>query len=195
MINASSVKASSVTSTILNDDVPPNRYPIAVNDGATIAVYQSVNLNVLVNGIDPDDSLTLSIVTNPSNESAIINNNTLNNPKNDFIAYTSVAGYCRNDRFKYHEKDGKDGTAIATVNIAVAGENLISTTRNDSALVGTDRANTIDGTGNDHITGKQDDDSLTGCGGQDRFVYLGNGIETIIDLGGVGKEENPAAGI
>jgi hypothetical protein len=197
--------ASSVTGTVLNDDFPPvNRDPVAVNDSATVTAYQSVKVNVLANDSDPDgDLLTLSVKTNPSHGTAIANtNNTPNDLTDDFITYIPNAGYCGLDSFTYQIADGKEGTAIATVNVTVTGANLTGTPGNDNginnpALVGTNCADTIDGkTGNDRITGKPGNDSLTGGGGQDQFIYnRGDGKDLITDFGGVGKSDNPSAAI
>ncbi|MEH1938967.1 MAG: calcium-binding protein [Nostoc sp.] len=74
--------------------------------------------------------------------------------------------------------------------------NIIGTNGNDT-LLGTNSADTIKGlAGNDTITAKEGNDTLTGGGGKDKFVYnLGNGIDTIIDFGGVGKGTNPTAAV
>lgn len=192
-----SLNARSVTGVILNDDFPPvNRDPVAANDSATVAAYQSVNVNVLANDSDPDgDPLTLSVANNPSNGTAIANNNnTPNNISDDFITYTPTPGYAGSDRFTYQIADGRGGTAIATVNIMVTGANLVGTPGKDT-LIGTDAVDTIDGkAGNDQITGKKADDLLTGGGRQDRFIYnLGDGRDTITDFGGFGQGSNPSA--
>lgn len=196
-----SPSASSITNTIFNDDDAANRDPIAVNDGATVAAYESVNVNVLANDTDPDgDPLVLSVVTNPNHGTAIANDNgTPDDRTDDFITYTPTPGYCGSDRFTYQIDDGKGGTAIATVDLTITGANLIGTAENDNgidnpALVGTNCADTIDGkTGNDQITGRQGNDTLTGGGGQDQFIYSqGDGRDLITDFGGVGKVDNPS---
>lgn len=193
--------ANSVTSTIVNDDLPPNRNPIALNDSVTVAAYESVNVNVLANDSDLDgDPLILSIVTNPTNGTAIANDNgTPSDRTDDFITYTPTPGYCGSDRFTYQIDDGKGGTAIATANLTVTGANLVGTSGNDNgidnpALFGTNCTDTIDGkAGNDQITGKQGNDSLTGGGGQDQFIYTrSDGRDLITDFGGVGKTDNPS---
>ncbi|BAY77908.1 hemolysin-type calcium-binding region [Nostoc linckia NIES-25] len=74
--------------------------------------------------------------------------------------------------------------------------NITGTNGNDT-LLGTTSADTINGKlGNDTITGNKGNDTLTGGGGKDRFVYnLGDGIDTIIGFGGIGKGTNPTAGV
>jgi hypothetical protein len=194
--------ANSVTSKIFNDDLPPNRSPIALNDSVTVAAYQSVNVSVLANDSDLDgDPLILTIVANPTHGTAIANDNgTPSDRTDDFITYTPTPGYCGSDRFTYQVDDGKGGTAIATVDLTITGANLTGTAENDNgidnpALVGTNCADTIDGkTGNDQITGKQGNDTLTGGGGQDQFIYSqGDGRDLITDFRGVGKVDNPSA--
>ncbi|NJN90641.1 MAG: cadherin-like domain-containing protein [Leptolyngbyaceae cyanobacterium SL_5_14] len=196
--------ASSMVSTIVNDDLLVNRNPVAVNDSATVASYQSVNINVLTNDTDLDgDPLTLSVLNSPSNGTAIANSNgTPTNLTDDFITYTPTPGYCGPDSFTYQIEDGKGGTAIATVNVTVTGANLTGTPENDNdisnpALVGTHCVDTIDGkAGSDRITGKPGNDTLTGGGGQDQFIYSrGDGRDLITDFGGVGRLDNPSAAI
>ncbi|MDZ8108042.1 MAG: calcium-binding protein [Nostoc sp. DedQUE12a] len=65
--------------------------------------------------------------------------------------------------------------------------NIIGIIGNDT-LLGTSSADTING--------KPLNDTLTGGGGKDIFVYdLYDGIDTITDFGGVGKGTNPTAGV
>ncbi|HEY9647031.1 MAG TPA: choice-of-anchor Q domain-containing protein [Chroococcidiopsis sp.] len=184
--------ANSVTGIILNDDA--NLAPIAVNDAATVAAYQSININVLANDSDRNgDVLSFGIVTDPDKGTAIVNDNgTPDNPNDDFITYTPVPGFCGEDSLTYLLKDGQGGSAIATVSITVTGANLVGTAESD-VLKGTACADTIDGkAGSDRITGNQDDDQLKGGGGQDRFIYnLGDGTDTITDFGGVGRQGRP----
>ncbi|WP_267871015.1 calcium-binding protein [Nostoc sp. XA010] len=75
--------------------------------------------------------------------------------------------------------------------------NIIGIKGNDT-LVGTNSADTIDGNGNDSVD--QDNDSLTGGGGNDKFVYNLNyysnsNTDTISDFGGVGKGITPSAAV
>ncbi|WP_442949733.1 calcium-binding protein [Nostoc sp.] len=64
--------------------------------------------------------------------------------------------------------------------------------------MGTNSADTIDGNGNDSFD--RDNDSLTGGGGKDKFVYNLNyysssNTDTITDFGGVGKGVTPSAAV
>ncbi|MBD2520401.1 calcium-binding protein [Nostoc sp. FACHB-973] len=58
-------------------------------------------------------------------------------------------------------------------------------------------ANIIGSNGNDTLQGTSDDDTLTGGGGNDKFVYNSEsyGIDVITDFGGVGKGRNPTAAV
>ncbi|MEH2058871.1 MAG: hypothetical protein V7K97_22490 [Nostoc sp.] len=69
-----------------------------------------------------------------------------------------------------------------------------STPRN---LTGTPNADTLFGTpSNNIIDGLTGDDTLTGNGGQDKFIIRsGDGNDTITDFGGVGKGSNPSAAV
>ncbi|MEH1950505.1 MAG: calcium-binding protein [Nostoc sp.] len=80
--------------------------------------------------------------------------------------------------------------------------NIIGTNGNDT-LLGTNGADTINGkAGNDTITASND--TLTGGGGKDKFVYnftydeyynLISNTDTITDFGGVGKGVTPSAAV
>nr|WP_267921671.1 calcium-binding protein [Nostoc favosum] len=75
--------------------------------------------------------------------------------------------------------------------------NIIGINGNDT-LLGTNSADTINGNGNDSFD--QDNDSLTGGGGKDKFVYNLNyysssNTDTITDFGGVGKGVTPSAAV
>ncbi|AUB35834.1 Ca2+-binding protein, RTX toxin-related [Nostoc flagelliforme CCNUN1] len=75
--------------------------------------------------------------------------------------------------------------------------NIIGINGNDT-LLGTNSADTINGNGNDSFD--QDNDSLTGGGGKDKFVYNLNyysssNTDTITDFGGVGQGITPSAAV
>ncbi|MBE9165386.1 tandem-95 repeat protein [Tychonema sp. LEGE 06208] len=97
-----------------------NQLPVANND-STIVGQNPVNIDVLSNDTDPDgDSLILNIVTNPVNGTVVVNqNNTPDNPKDDFITYTPNIQFNNNvgDSFSYQVSDGQGGTATANVKL------------------------------------------------------------------------------
>ncbi len=66
-----------------------------------------------------------------------------------------------------------------------------------SSSTGTPGADTLVGTiSNNIIDGKAGNDTLTGNGGQDKFVIrFGDGNDIITDFGGVGKSSNPSAAV
>lgn len=185
---------SAVESLIQNDDIQP--LPIANADSATVAAFSTTNIDVLANDSDPSGSpLSFKLASKPLNGTAAINHNgTPNNFADDLITYSPNPGYCGSDSFTYSISNAQGGSATATVNLTVTGGNLNGTAGNDdgvsnSALIGTNCADSIDGkSGDDLITGRQGNDSLKGGGGRDRFVYgLGDGADTITDFGGVGN--------
>jgi Bacterial Ig domain/RTX calcium-binding nonapeptide repeat (4 copies) len=100
-----------------------NQSPVANND-STIVGKNPVNIDVLSNDIDPDgDPLTLNIVTNPVNGTVVVNqNNTPDNPKDDFITYTPNLQFNNNvgDSFSYQVSDGQGGTATANVKLTLS---------------------------------------------------------------------------
>jgi len=90
-----------------------NQAPTAANDQATTKPGVAVTINVTANDSDPNgDSLTVAIVTQPSNGTATVSNNQ--------IVYTSNVGFTGNDSFTYQVSDGKGGAATATVTVTVS---------------------------------------------------------------------------
>lgn len=90
-----------------------NRPPVANND--TFATDRDTTLtgNVLANDTDPDgDTLTAFVVTQPSHGSLNLNTN-------GNFTYQPNQGYVGTDSFIYQARDGRGGTANATVNITV----------------------------------------------------------------------------
>ncbi|MEG4871717.1 Ig-like domain-containing protein, partial [Microcoleus sp. F10-B6] len=97
-----------------------NQSPVAANDSAIADRKNPVNINVLSNDTDPDgDPLTIGIVTNPVNGKAVVNNNnTPDNPNDDFITYTPNLGFNGGtESFSYQVSDGQGATATANVNL------------------------------------------------------------------------------
>ncbi|WP_392536135.1 hypothetical protein [Nostoc sp. C117] len=78
--------------------------------------------------------------------------------------------------------------------VVFGGKNIGSGSIN---LTGTPSADTLVGTiGNNIIDGKAANDTLTGNGGQDKFIIRrGDGNDIITDFGGVGKGSNPSIAV
>jgi len=81
----------------------------AVDDAATTLAGTPVTINVLAN--DTGTALTVAQVTNPSNGSVVISNNT--------ITYTPNANFTGNDSFTYRITDSFGQTDTATVTVTV----------------------------------------------------------------------------
>ncbi|MEH1842182.1 MAG: DUF4347 domain-containing protein [Nostoc sp.] len=92
---------------------------------------------------------------------------------------------------------GFDRISEGTVDIGALEFNGLNGTNGADNLVGKNYGDIINAqAGNDTITGNQDNDILTGGGGKDKFVYnLGDGVDTITDFGGLGKNSNPSAAV
>ena len=111
-----------------------NQPPVAENDSAITSANTPVKIDVLANDIDPDGNpLTISLVANPTQGTAVVNNNgTPNNPNDDFITYTPDAKFS-GDSFTYRVSDGKTKSNIATVSVlSDAGVTYLVTNTNDS---------------------------------------------------------------
>ena len=97
-----------------------NTAPNAVNDTATVDEGASAAVLVLANDSDPEsDPLAITFVSNPSNGTAIINDNgTAADTTDDYIDYTHDGSETTSDSFDYTISDGSL-TDTATVSITV----------------------------------------------------------------------------
>ncbi|MDQ3458788.1 MAG: cadherin-like domain-containing protein, partial [Deinococcota bacterium] len=78
-----------------------------------------VTINVLANDEDPDgDPLTVTVVSNPANGSAAINEGAT-------VTYTPNEGFVGTDAFTYEIADGRGGAATATVTVQVSAFNEV----------------------------------------------------------------------
>jgi len=72
-------------------------------------------------GSDADgDSLSISIGSAAHGTVAVDDNGTSSNPSDDFVTYTSDAGYVGNDSFTFTLSDGHGGAVTKTVHLRVA---------------------------------------------------------------------------
>lgn len=93
-----------------------NRLPVS-ND-QTVATSENTPVSINLTASDPDtDTLSFSIVTPPANGTL---SGTLPN-----LTYTPNANYNGSDSFTFKANDGKADSNIATVNIRVAGNNIV----------------------------------------------------------------------
>lgn len=94
--------------------VAVNGAPTAVDDSAETNQDEAVMIDTLANDSDPDgDQLTVMGTTQPAHGS-VVNNH-------DSVTYTPAAGYYGSDSFDYAISDGRGGTDVATVQVAVNG--------------------------------------------------------------------------
>jgi len=100
----------------VNEVVPPNTAPQAVNDEYQIDEDETLTRaapGVLENDTDDEgDALTAEIVTQPENGTVTLNSN-------GSFTYEPNTGYSGSDSFTYIANDGNDNSNEATVNITV----------------------------------------------------------------------------
>ncbi len=131
--------------------------PTAQDDNVTVD-EDSGNNNVFVltdNGNGADDfgdngpsTGTINITSLPTHGTATVNdNNTPNDPTDDFIVYTPDSEYHGNDSFTYEICDVDGDCASATVNITVNSVNDLPVAIDDNASV------SVDGTLNSSVGG------------------------------------------
>ena len=121
--------------TNVEQSVPPNGLPEAVDDQITIVQDSTVTYNVIQNDIDPDgDPLEVQTITNPKNGRATF--------KGVTITYKPNKGFVGTDSFTYVVIDGKGGRAFGRVTITITNkkvlnaENLISNSQHNGLIEG-----------------------------------------------------------
>ncbi|PKA97053.1 putative repeat protein (TIGR01451 family) [Flavobacteriaceae bacterium MAR_2009_75] len=105
----------------IENDPTESFFPVTNDDSADVCEVGSVDIYVLGNdnfGGNGPDSGTIFVVTNASSGTATINDNgTPNTPTDDYMTYTSAAGFTGSDSFTYGIRDTKGYAQHATVAI------------------------------------------------------------------------------
>ncbi|MEC4985879.1 MAG: Ig-like domain-containing protein, partial [Oscillatoria sp. PMC 1076.18] len=97
----------------------------AEDDLARSDLNTPVEIDVLANDTDPEgDPLQITILTDPSNGTAVVNDNgTPDDFTDDVVTYTPNADFTGFDSFTYQVDDGNGNTDTATVNIVIEEAN------------------------------------------------------------------------
>ena len=92
--------------------------PTATDDSPVVKVNGNIDIDILANDSDPDntlpDDMTITILTNPTNGTAVKNSDT-----GKTVKYTPNPDYGGTDSFTYEINDGHDDSASATVSIKI----------------------------------------------------------------------------
>ncbi|GMQ82205.1 MAG: hypothetical protein BMS9Abin05_1650 [Rhodothermia bacterium] len=112
-----------------------NQSPAATDDAVAVNEDTPVDIDVLMNDLDPDgDPLTISVLGPPGHGQATVNDNgTPGDVTDDTILYTPEENYNGMDNFGYQVDDGNGGMAQANVAITVTPVNDAPTAENDQA--------------------------------------------------------------
>ncbi len=172
---------------------PSNYAPDAHNDTALVDRDSSVDITVLGNDTDTEDSSftgsNLSIDTTPEHGSVSIGSTGV-------ITFTPNQGYVGSDSFTYTLTDSGGETDTATVDVTVqaavnvndpathtgdANNNNITSGSANDTLLGLDGNDTLYGVaGNDQLVGGAGDDTLKGYKGNDTYIWSsGDGNDLI----------------
>ena len=119
-----------------------NDAPVAANVSLTTLRNVSVNGSIVASDAD-GDTLSYSLTGAPGNGMVVLNNAT------GSFSYTPSTGFSGSDSFVVTVSDGKGGSAVSTVTIAVMAVNAAPIAVNDSATTAKDTAVTIAVRGND----------------------------------------------
>jgi len=184
------------TSTVAVTVNPVNDAPVAVDDTATTPEETLVNIDVLANDTDVDNTAAELTVT-----TATALNGTVSINPDGTLDYTPDANFVGTDTITYTIEDPEGLTSTAEVSVTVTEEVgnagvVDGTGQNDLMEPGyTDpQGDQIDGTdglndtivaygGNDTIDSGAGDDTVSGNGGDDRFV-LTDGVDNDVIIGG-----------
>ena len=124
--------------------VTVNAVPVAVDDTATTAEDNAVDINVATNDTDADgDTLSVTAVTTPSNGTAVVAEGS-----STTVTYTPNANFNGTDSFDYTVSDGTH-TDTGTVTVTVTAVNDAPVAVNDTATTAEDTAVDIDVVAND----------------------------------------------
>jgi hypothetical protein len=97
-------------------DITTNRPPVAIDDTATTEEDTAVDIDVLVNDLDPDGgTLAIDDVTQGAHGSVAIDGAS--------VTYTPEADWFGDDSFTYTVSDGQGGTDTASVTVTVTSLN------------------------------------------------------------------------
>ena len=139
--------ASSNAATVTVDVGGSNDPPVAVSDVATVDEEVATPINVLSNDSDVDgtiDPTTVTIVTPPSNGTAVVN------PTTGVVTYTSNVNFVGGDSFTYTVKDNLGALSnVATVAVTVNDVNDPPVAVNDGASTAEETPVAINVTAND----------------------------------------------
>lgn len=127
---------------------PINDAPVAIDDSASMAVGDSIVINVLSNDSDIDGD-TLSVTS----ASADIGNATVNNDNTIMFSGVTSSG---NAVITYNISDGNSGVASAMINVAISAVNQAPTAQDDSYTMDQNTTLIVD---NSSIVGLLDNDS------------------------------------
>ena len=142
-LNSNTVTVSIAVSAI-NDAPVANDDGYILNDGTVLNITNAIN-GVLGNDLDPDSSLTATLVAGPSNDSGFSLNS------DGTFSYTSSGSTNYTDSFTYQANDGTETSNTATVTIEViinqppVASSSCSTTPQESSISGTLNATDADG--------------------------------------------------
>ncbi|MGF1580087.1 MAG: Ig-like domain-containing protein [Gemmataceae bacterium] len=141
--SSSRIPKQLIPSNVLFHYAEANTPPVAVDDEAQTKEDTPVTIDVVANDVDVDnDKLTPSILTQPTNGSAVRN-------ADGTFTYTPNENFHGTDSFTYKVSDGTDESNTATVTIEVKPVNDPPVAVDDEAKTDEDTSVTIDVVAND----------------------------------------------
>ena len=144
-------RGGSASATVVVTVRPVNDAPVARDDAASALSGGSVEIDVLANDSDPENSsLTITAVTQPANGTASI--------RSGRVVYAAPDGLASTETFAYTIADGDGATATATVTVTVSISNRAPVAQDDASSTGQGTAVTVDVLANDS---DPDGDALT----------------------------------
>ncbi|WP_281989329.1 Ig-like domain-containing protein [Aquimarina aggregata] len=199
---AGNVDTATVSITV--NPEPSNYAPTADADTATVLMGDTVDIDVLANDTDVEDTSfagsNLSIDTAPEHGSVSIQSNGV-------ITFTPNQSYVGADSFTYTLTDSGGESSTAIVNVSVladidpnatathtgdANDNYIKSASANDTLLGLDGNDTLYGVaGDDQLVGGLGDDTLWGYSGNDTYIWAsgdGNDLVQESNVSGSGTD-------
>ncbi|AWI24425.1 hypothetical protein HYN49_00135 [Flavobacterium pallidum] len=160
ILDADGQAATATVTITVTPDAPTADMPLAVNDTATTGEDTPVSVLVVLNdsfGGDGPSASAIVVASQPSNGSAVVNNNgTPSNPTDDTITYTPNANFFGTDSFTYtiFDADGQSSTATVTITVSPDAPGAdVPVAVNDLATVTEDQSVVIPVVANDSFGG------------------------------------------
>ena len=179
-----------IANVYLNNPLPANELPVAVEDSATTQAGQEVIFSLTDNDTDSDGTIDVATVDlDPTTDGrqdtlAVPNQGEFMIPDDaGNVTFTPVSGFTGESTINYTVNDNLGGTSnSANISVTVNAAPIVGTTGRDTLEGTTAVDNQNGGEGNDTLVGSLGADTLIGGGGSDRILYKSSASAVTVSL-------------